>query len=64
MTTEKNEDTIKKEKEGDAHPDASGFIQNKPDARGFAPGKKTKKPDGMWHSNHPDAHGWNHSSTK
>ena len=38
----------------DAHPDASGF----------APGEQPEKPDGMWHSDHPDAHGWHHSSTK
>ena len=64
MTTNQRNDDTEKVNQGDAHPDASGFIQNSPDARGFAPGKEDKESDGMWHSNHPDSHGWKHSSTK
>ncbi|XLQ20431.1 MAG: hypothetical protein ACKUBY_01460 [Candidatus Moraniibacteriota bacterium] len=64
-TTTENPDMIKKVlRQEDAHPDASDFIQNHPDARGFAPGKQSTEPNGLWHSHHADAHGWCHSSTK
>jgi hypothetical protein len=60
----KDTKVIEEVRQKDAHPDARGFIQNYPDARGFAPGKQSEKPDGKWHSDYPDAHGWHHSSTK
>lgn len=64
--------TTKKEKEKEAsitavnaHPDAHGWIQDKPDALGFVSGgrKEEKGTDGKWHSEHPDAHGWVYSSS-
>jgi len=62
--SQKDGGITRKVRRRDAHPDASGFIQNHPDASGFAPGEQPEKPDGKWHSDHPDAHGWHHSSTK
>ena len=48
---------------GHAIPDAHGWVQDHPDARGFAPGKVPEAADGKWRSDHPDAHGWHHSSS-
>jgi hypothetical protein len=47
----------------EVHPDASGFVQNSPDARGFECGEKSPGADGKWRSNYPDANGFYHSPT-